>query len=166
MAIRSASATWTGNLKTGNGSFSGASGALAGLYSFDSRFGEQRGTNPEELVGAAHAACFSMALAADLGRAGFPPTSVNTQADVTIEKLAAGFRITHIKLTTQASVAGIDGAKFLEIAQGTKGACPISAALSAVPVELDARLIGGITQNAGPTQAPATAAPPATPPAA
>jgi osmotically inducible protein OsmC len=170
MSIRSASATWNGDLKTGNGSFTSKSGALAGLYTFDTRFGESRGTNPEELIGAAHAACFSMALTADLGRAGFKPTSVTTNADVSLDKVEAGFRITKIKLTTQVSVAGVDAAKLQEIANGTKSTCPISAALAAVPIELEVELLAGAGETAPApamaTPAPAAAAAPAVQPVA
>jgi osmotically inducible protein OsmC len=141
MPTRSASATWTGDLKTGNGSFKGSSGKLDGKYSFGTRFGEEAGTNPEELIGAAHAACFSMALAAGLGKNGFNPQSVSTTAAVTIDKVGDGFKITKIKLTTQAKVPGVDANKFQEIATATKTGCPVSGALSAVPIELDAKLV-------------------------
>lgn len=141
MPTRSASATWNGDLKSGNGSFKGSSGGLQGSYSFGTRFEDQKGTNPEELIGAAHAACFSMALAAGLGKNGFNPKSVSTTADVTIDKVDAGFKITKIKLTCQASVPGVDPGKFQEIANATKTGCPVSGALSAVPIELDAKLV-------------------------
>jgi lipoyl-dependent peroxiredoxin len=141
MPTRNASATWTGDLKTGNGSFKGSSGKLDGSYSFGTRFGDAAGTNPEELIGAAHAACFSMALAAGLGKNGLNPQSVSTTAALTIDKVGEGFKITKIKLTTQAKVPGVDAAKFAEIANATKTGCPVSAALAAVPIELDAKLI-------------------------
>lgn len=141
MPVRSASATWNGDLKGGNGSFKGSSGALQGSYSFGTRFENSPGTNPEELIGAAHAACFSMALAAGLGKNGFNPQSVSTTAAVSIDKVDTGFKITKIKLTTQASVPGVDPAKFQEIANATKTGCPVSGALSAVPIELEAKLI-------------------------
>lgn len=141
MPVRSASATWNGDLKGGNGSFKGQSGAISGSYSFGTRFEENPGTNPEELIGAAHAACFSMALAAGLGKNGFQPKSVTTTAAVSIDKVEAGFKITKIKLTTQASVPNIEPAKFQEIAAATKTGCPVSGALSAVPIELDAKLV-------------------------
>lgn len=140
MPTRSASATWNGDLKSGNGSFKGSSGAIEGKYSFGTRFEGSPGTNPEELIGAAHAACYSMALSAGLGKAGFNPQRVSTTADVTIDKVDAGFKITKIKLTCEASVPGVDAAKFKEIADATKTGCPVSGALSAVPIELDARL--------------------------
>ncbi|HEY7091496.1 MAG TPA: OsmC family protein [Tepidisphaeraceae bacterium] len=141
MPTRGASATWNGDLKAGNGSFKGSSGALQGTYSFGTRFEDQKGTNPEELIGAAHAACFSMALAAGLGKNGFKPQRVSTTAAVTIEKVGEGFKITKIKLSSEASVSEIDPKKFQEIANATKTGCPVSGALSAVPIELDAKLV-------------------------
>lgn len=141
MPIRSASATWSGDLKTGNGSFKGSSGAINGSYSFGTRFESNPGTNPEELIGAAHAACFSMALAAGLGKNGFNPQKVSTTAAVSIDKVETGFKITKIKLTTEASVPNIDNGKFQEIANATKTGCPVSGALSAVPIELEAKLV-------------------------
>ena len=140
MALRNAKATWEGKLRDGKGSFAGESGMLAGSYDFGTRFGETKGTNPEELVGAALAGCFSMALAGGLERAGFPPTRLDTAARVTIEKVEAGFRITNITLTCRAKVAGIDAAAFATVAETTKTGCPISAALAAVPITLDAAL--------------------------
>src|SRR5581483_8838903 len=125
MPTRSASATWSGDLKTGNGNFKGASGAIQGSYSFGTRFEAAPGTNPEELIGAAHASCFSMALAAGLGKNGFKPESVATTAAVSIEKVGEGFKITRIKLTTQAKVPGVDAGKFQEIATATKAGCPV-----------------------------------------
>jgi osmotically inducible protein OsmC len=142
MPIRHASAVWEGELKGGNGRFSTGSGAVEGKYSFTTRFEEEPGTNPEELVGAAHAACFSMALSAGLGRAGYPPQRVATRARVHLEKVEAGFRITRIELATEAVVPGIDEAAFQEQAQAAKTGCPISNALGGVQIELDARLVG------------------------
>src|SRR5215207_4098209 len=130
MPTRHAEATWNGDLKSGNGNFSGASGAVKGPYSFGTRLGETPGTNPEELIGAAHAACFSMALAAGLGKHGLNPQRVTTTAAVSIDKVGEGFKITKIKLTTEASVPGADPAKFQEIANATKTGCPVSGALS------------------------------------
>src|SRR5436190_1119499 len=98
MPTRNASATWTGDLKSGNGAFEGSSGALKGNYSFGTRFENAPGTNPEELIGAGHAACFSMALAAGLGKNGFKPARVSTTAAVTIEKVGEAFKITKIRL--------------------------------------------------------------------
>jgi osmotically inducible protein OsmC len=140
MPTRNASATWNGDLKSGNGSFKGSSGALQGNYSFGTRFESAPGTNPEELIGAAHAACFSMALAAGLGKAGLSPQKVSTTAAVTIDKVGEGFKITKIKLTCEANVPGADAKKFQEIANATKTGCPVSGALSAVPIELEAKL--------------------------
>ncbi len=140
MPTRHAEATWTGNLKSGNGNYKGQSGALSGSYNFNTRFGDAPGTNPEELIGAAHAACFSMALAAGLGGAGHKPTRVHTTADVTIDKVGDGFKITKIKLTCEGRVPGIDQAKFLEIANKAKTGCPVSQALAATPIELNATL--------------------------
>ena len=141
MPIRNASATWNGNLKEGNGNFKGSSGAIQGSYSFGTRFENNPGTNPEELIAAAHAACFSMALSAGLGKNGFNPQRVSTTAAVSIDKVETGFKITKIKLTTEASVPGVDSAKFQEIANATKAGCPVSGALSAVPIELEAKLV-------------------------
>ena len=141
MPTRNAEATWTGDLKGGNGAYSGKSGAIKGSYSFGTRFGEDPGTNPEELIGAAHAACFSMALAAGLGKAGHQPKRVHTTADVTLDKVGEGFKITKIRLESEAVVPNIDPAKFNEIANATKTGCPVSGALSAVPIELNAKLV-------------------------
>jgi osmotically inducible protein OsmC len=136
MPTRKAEATWNGSLKEGNGSFSGASGALKGNYSFGTRFEQSPGTNPEELIGAAHAACFSMALAAGLGKAGHNPRRVHTSADVTIDKVGEGFKITKIVLRTEGEVPGIDEKTFREFAEKTKTGCPVSQALTATPIEL------------------------------
>ena len=140
MPVRNAKAVWTGGLKEGNGTMSLGSGAYQGAYSFSSRFEEGKGTNPEELIAAAHAGCFSMALAAALGRAGFPPQRVETEARCHLEKAEAGFKITRMELATQAQVPGIDAAKFQEIAEGAKKGCPVSGALAALDITLDARL--------------------------
>ena len=141
MPTRNAQATWTGNLKEGNGTIKVGSGAFEGKYSFGTRFEGAPGTNPEELIGAAHAGCYSMALAAGLGKNGFNPQSVHTTAAVTLEKVGDGFKITKIKIASEAKVAGIDNAKFQEIANATKTGCPVSQALSATPIELEAKLI-------------------------
>jgi len=132
MAVRTAEALWTGSLREGNGTMKVQSGTIEGPYSFPSRFEEGKGTNPEELLGASHAGCFSMALTAELGRAGFNPASVHTTAKVHIDRGAAGFEITKIELQTEASVPDIDDAKFQEIAASAKQNCPISKALAAV----------------------------------
>jgi osmotically inducible protein OsmC len=117
------------------------SGAFQGAYSFSSRFEEGTGTNPEELIGAAHAGCFSMALAAALGRNGFTPKRVSTSANVHLNKGADGFAINQIELVTEAEVPGIDAAKFQEIADGAKKGCPVSKALAGTEIKLDAKLV-------------------------
>jgi len=141
MAVRSAKAQWDGTLKEGKGTMSLGSGAFQGAYSFSSRFENGTGTNPEELIGAAHAGCFSMALAGALGRAGFTPRRVSTSAGVHIEPVEGGFGITAIDLKTEADVPGIDDAKFQEIAEGAKKGCPVSKALAATRINLEAKLI-------------------------
>ncbi len=141
MPVRTAQAAWTGSLKDGSGRMALGSGAWEGQYSFTSRFEEGVGTNPEELIGAAHAGCFSMALTAALGRAGFNPQRVETSARVHLEKTDAGFRIGKIELHTQAHVPGIDAATFQEQAKGAKENCPVSKALTGVSIELDAKLV-------------------------
>jgi osmotically inducible protein OsmC len=140
MPVRKASAVWNGGLRDGNGSMKFQSGAYEGKYSFASRFEDAGGTNPEELIAAAHSGCFSMALSAALGKAGFTPKNIATEASVTLEKVGEGFGITRIELKTVASVPDIDEAKFLEIAQAAKENCPVSKALKAVEITLDARL--------------------------
>jgi len=141
MPTRKADAVWNGNLKEGKGTVKLGSGAYNGQYSFSSRFENGTGTNPEELIAAAHAGCFSMALSAGLGKAGFNPTRVSTTADVTLDKVGEGFKITKIVLNTEAQIPNIDEAKFQEIANATKTGCPVSQALSATPIELEAKLI-------------------------
>jgi osmotically inducible protein OsmC len=138
---RTAQAVWTGKFSDGSGTFKSGTGAITGAYSAPTRFGDEIGTNPEELIAAAHAACFSMALTAGLNRDGIEPKSVETTAEVTIEKLDEGWRIVHIHLTTIADIPGGDAAVFVEKAEGAKKGCPISAALAAVPsITLDAKL--------------------------
>ena len=141
MPTRNASAVWTGDLKAGNGTVKLGSGAYEGQYNFSSRFESGTGTNPEELIAAAHAACFSMALSAGLGGAGFKPTRVSTTAKVTVDKVGEGFKITKIVLVNESVIPGIDEAKFQELANATKAGCPVSQALSAVPMELEAKLV-------------------------
>jgi osmotically inducible protein OsmC len=140
MAIRTANAVWNGTLREGNGRITFGSGAFDGAYSFSSRFEEGTGTNPEELIGAAHAGCFSMAFSAGLTKAGFPPTRVATKANVHLDKVGEGFKITTIDLITEAQVPAIDQAKFMEIAEGSKKNCPVSQALTGVTVTLKATL--------------------------
>jgi len=137
---RSASAVWNGSLKEGNGTISSQSGALKNMqYSFAARFAEGVGTNPEELIAAAHAGCFSMALSAELGKAGFTPDSIETTAVATLD-LHDKPTVTKIHLTTKAKIPGIDKAKFDEIANGAKAGCPISRLLAAAEISLDATL--------------------------
>jgi osmotically inducible protein OsmC len=141
MAIRTATAEWQGDLPSGNGTFSGASGVLEGAYSFDSRFTDSGGTNPEELIAAAQAACYSMQLAHMLAEGGTKADSVRTDANVQILKQGEGFAITRIDLVTVARVPGIDDAGLQETAKAAKEACLISTALGAVPeITLDATL--------------------------
>jgi lipoyl-dependent peroxiredoxin len=125
----------------GKGSFSGESGAVAAPFSVGSRFESAKGSNPEELLGAAEAACYSMALSIGLEQAGTPVTHVETRAAVTIDKQGAGFAITSIKLVVRATVPGLDAAKFKAAAEKTKETCPVSVALKNVPIELDAQLV-------------------------
>ena len=139
MPTRHAEATWTGDLKGGNGNYSGQSGAIKGSYSFGTRFENAPGTNPEELIAAAHASCYSMALAAGLGKAGHQPKRVHTTADVSIDKVGEGFKITKIVLNTEGEVPGIDEKTFREFAEKTKTGCPVSQALSATPIELNVK---------------------------
>lgn len=141
MAKRTSEAQWEGTLKDGKGRFWTASGEVSGVFSFGTRFEEQEGTNPEELIGAAHSSCFSMALAGDLEKAGHRPESVRTVATVSLRKGDAGYEITGIDLDTQAQVPGIDETEFLRIAEGTKVNCPVSKALAAVPIRLQATLV-------------------------
>ncbi len=141
MPVRSADATWNGGLRGGKGSMRMASGAYEGQYSFGSRFEDGVGTNPEELIAAAHAGCYSMALSGALERAGYPPERVSTTAHVHIERGESGFRITRIHLEAEAAVPGIDDATFQGEAEKAKEGCPVSQALGAVEeITLDARL--------------------------
>jgi osmotically inducible protein OsmC len=135
------SAVWEGGLRTGKGRFTAASGAFSGDYSFPTRFEGAKGTNPEELIAAAHAACLSMALSAGLEAAKTPPTRISTTASCTIEKVGDGFRLTRMRLEVRGQVPGIDDAAFKAAAEKAKEGCPISQALKGnVPMELDARL--------------------------
>jgi osmotically inducible protein OsmC len=141
MPVRSSDAQWEGSLQDGKGTVRLGSGAFEGQYSFASRFEEGTGTNPEELIAAAHAGCFSMALAAGLSRAGHVPNRVHTTAKVHLEKGDAGFRISAIELDTEAEVPGIDAAAFQKEAEAAKAGCPVSQALAAVDIKLNARLV-------------------------
>jgi len=137
---RKASAVWKGGLKDGKGTVSSASGVLKNTpYSFSTRFEETPGTNPEELIAAAHAGCFSMALSAQLGNAGMTPESIETSATLTMEKLEAGFTITAIHLDVVAKIPGGDAAKFEEAANNAKAGCPVSRVLNA-KITMNAKL--------------------------
>lgn len=142
MPVRTAEARWEGDLRSGKGHVKLGSGAYEGAYSFATRFGEEPGSNPEELIGAAHASCFSMALAAGLSRDGHPPTSIETNAKVHLEKDDAGFKISRIELTTVGDVPGIDAATFQKAADDAKKGCPVSRALTGVDISLNASLKG------------------------
>ena len=139
---RHATAHWEGDLKSGKGQLSTPqSGVLSETrYAFNSRFGEEKGTNPEELIAAAHAGCFTMALSAKLTEAGHPPARLDTRAEVDLS-LEGGPSLSQIRLKTTAEVPGIDAAKFQAIAEDAKANCPVSKALSAVPISLDAKLV-------------------------
>lgn len=138
MPVRTSEAVWKGTLREGSGVMKLGSGAFEGEYTWASRFADEKGTNPDELIGAAIAGCFSMFLSALLTKAEFPPTSVNTTADV---HLGDGPTITKIELVTEAEVPGISGDKFAELAAQAKANCPVSKALAAVPeITLDAKL--------------------------
>lgn len=139
---RHATAHWEGDLKSGQGSLSTPqSGLLADtLYGFNSRFGDEKGTNPEELIAAAHAGCFTMALSAKLTEAGHPPAKLDTRAEVDLS-MEGGPSLSQIRLKLTAEVPGIDAAKFQAIAEDAKANCPVSKALSAVPISLEAKLV-------------------------
>lgn len=141
MKIRTASAKWEGSLRDGSGVMSFGSGAFEGAYSFASRFEDGEGTNPEELIGAAHAGCFSMAFSADLGREGYSPELIETTAKVHLGKVEDKSRITNIQLFTEVKVSGISEEEFQRIAIGSKEGCPVSAALKGVEITLEARLM-------------------------
>jgi lipoyl-dependent peroxiredoxin len=140
MTVRNAEAVWEGTLREGKGRVKLGSGAFEGPYSFHSRFEEGAGTNPEELIGAAHAGCFSMALSAGLSRAGLTPRRVHTTARVHLENVGGSFRITRIELDTVADVPGLDATAFAEHAETAKKNCPVSVALAGVQISLNARL--------------------------
>ena len=141
MPVRKASAVWEGSLKEGKGNLKLGSGVYQGPYSFGTRFEDKPGTNPEELIAAAHAGCFSMALSAGLGKAGFTPDRIATTAEVTLDKVGEGFGITLIKLRTEASIPNIDEKTFRQQVEAAKTGCPISKALAATKIELDAKLV-------------------------
>ena len=141
MPVRKAEAVWEGNLLKGKGKMKFGSGAFEGSYSFASRFEQGPGTNPEELIGAAHAGCFSMALSGILDQAGFTADSIRTVARVHIDKAGEGFKITTIELETEGTVPGIDEKAFKEKAEAAKKGCPVSMALTGVEIRLQARLV-------------------------
>lgn len=142
MSKHYASARWEGNLPKGNGQFKLKTTGYEGKYNFSTRFEDSKEqSSPEELIGAAHASCFSMAFAHALDQAGFKPESVETEAEVTLDKSGAGFAITEILLKMKGKVANIDKEKFLEIANDAKVNCPVSKALEAVTIKLDATLV-------------------------
>src|SRR5438128_756770 len=142
MPIRSSQAVWEGDLKQGHGTMRLGSGAFEGAYSFLSRFESGTGTNPEELIAAAHAGCFSMALSHALASAGFTPKRVHTTAKVHLEKVADGFVIPRIELDLDADVPGIDPAAFKEQAEKAKAGCPVSKVLAGAKITLNAKLTG------------------------
>ncbi|MEN6373013.1 MAG: OsmC family protein [Armatimonadota bacterium] len=141
MPIRTAYALWEGTSRDGRGKMSLGSRAYEGAYSFASRFEEGPGTNPEELIGAAHAGCFSMALAGELNKAGYKPASIRTSAKVSVEKVDGGFEITKSELHCEAEVPDIDDETFQKHAEAAKKGCPVSKALAGVQITLDAKLL-------------------------
>jgi lipoyl-dependent peroxiredoxin len=142
MPSRKAEAEWKGNLAEGAGELKLGSGAFAGPYSFKSRFEEgQSATNPEELIGAAHAGCFTMALTAQLSRAQITPTRIHTTATVKLEKIGEAFSITSISLETEADIPGVDDATFQKYANDAKENCPVSKALAGTEIHLTAKLV-------------------------
>jgi osmotically inducible protein OsmC len=142
MITRHADAEWLGGVIEGSGTVKLGSGAYDGPYSFRSRFESGTGTNPEELIAAAHAGCFSMALSAALTGAGHPPTKIHTTASVKLEKDGDGFTITGIDLETEGQVPGIDEATFLATAEDAKKTCPVSKALAGPKITLTAKFLG------------------------
>jgi lipoyl-dependent peroxiredoxin len=143
MPTRIANAHWQGDFKRGGGTVAVDSGLFDGPYNFSGRFEDGTGTNPEELLGAAHAACFAMALSVGLTQAGTPPESLDVEAKVTVDQVEGGFGITKIALSVRGRVPGLDADGFQQAAQGAKDNCPLSKALAAVPeITLDAQLEG------------------------
>jgi lipoyl-dependent peroxiredoxin len=140
MPTRNAHAEWNGSITDGSGTMAFGSGAFEGAYSFSSRMEEGTGTNPEELIGAAHAGCFSMALSVALGEAGHPPESISTDAQVRFGKEGEGWAIQGVELTTRARVPGIDEETFRQAAEAAKEGCPVSKALAGTEISLDATL--------------------------
>jgi osmotically inducible protein OsmC len=140
MPVRNATAVWEGKLQTGKGKMKLGTGAYIGSYSAGSRFKDEIGTNPEELIGAAHAGCFSMALSKLIEDKGFEPDKIDTTAKVTLEKKDEGYTITSIKLQTDADVPDLDEEEFMQLAEEAKNTCPVSRALKGVEISLEARL--------------------------
>jgi osmotically inducible protein OsmC len=140
MLVRTSTAVWEGGLKNGKGKMKIGKGAFDGSYTFASRFESDSGTNPEELLGAAHAGCFSMALALMLEHEGFKPERITTTARVRVDKVGDGYKIVEIDLSTEGVVPGIAEARFLEKAEAAKKGCPVSVALASVDIRLEARL--------------------------
>ena len=141
MAIRSAEAEWKGSVTEGGGTVRLGSGSFEGAYSFKSRMEDGAGTNPEELIAAAHAGCYSMALSAILSTAGTPPTRIHTVAKVQLVKKPEGFVIPRIDLTTEGEVPGVDDATFQQAAETAKATCPVSKALAGTEIHLEAKLV-------------------------
>ena len=145
MPVRTAEARWQRSLQDGSGTMRLGSGAFEGAYSFQSRMENGPGTNPEELIGAAHAGCFSMAFANGLTQAGHKPQEIRTTASVHFDKTEQGWGITRIDLATEANVPDIDEAAFKRLAEDAKKNCPVSKALAATPITLSATLKSGVT---------------------
>jgi osmotically inducible protein OsmC len=146
--VRKASAVWKGSLKEGKGTISSDSGVLSNTpYSFSTRFENAKGTNPEELIAAAHAGCFTMALSAQLGNAGITPESLETTASLSLDKLDAGWTVTKVHLDVTARIPGVDQAAFDKAAEAAKAGCPISRLLKA-EITMTARLVGGQATSA------------------
>ena len=140
MPVRKAEAEWTGSLREGKGELALECGAFRGPYTFKSRFEDGKETNPEELIAAAHAGCFTMALTALLARQQLAPTKIHTTASVHVEQVTGGFSIPRIELRTRATIPGIDAEKFAALAADAKQNCPVSKALASVAISLDAKL--------------------------
>lgn len=140
MPTRKAQAVWNGDLQNGKGTMKFGSGAYEGSYSFASRFEDGTGTNPEELIGAAHAGCYSMALSGELAQAGFTPESVETHAKVTLKVVDGDPTISEILLKVDARIPDIEDSKFQEFAEGAKKNCPVSKALAGTTISLEANL--------------------------
>ena len=141
MPVRSANAEWSGDLKSGKGQMSLGGGAWQGPFSFASRFEDGQGTNPEELIAAAHAGCFSMAFSNILAGAGFTPKSVRTTARAHLEKTEGGFEITRLELKTEADVPGIEESEFQNKAEDAKKNCPVSKLYKGAQIDLQAKLV-------------------------